>query len=94
MAENRMADGRLAELPRHRDMLRMIEVPVAEEDDLPLQEGVAYLLHLIWRQRLGEIDAADLRADVKSERYNFDVLFCRGTRSWLRQRHRFLVTFD
>ena len=94
MAENGVADGRFAELPRHRDMLRMIEVLVAEKDDLPLQEGVAYLLHLLRGQRLGEVDAADLRTDVKSERHDFDVLFCRGTRSWLRQRHRFLLTFD
>ena len=73
MAEHGMADRRLAELARHRDMLRMIEVLVAEEDDLPFQEGVPHLLHLLRRQRLGQIHAADFRADMQGQRYDFDA---------------------
>ena len=35
MAENGVADGRLAELAGHRNMLRMVEMLPAEEHDLP-----------------------------------------------------------
>src|SRR5437764_8446875 len=66
---------------------------VDEVNLLLLHSGVTTLLHLVRRQRLAEIDAADLRTDVKSERYDFDVLFSRGTGSRLRQRHRFLPRF-
>ena len=64
MAEHGVADRRLAELPRHRDVLSMIEMLVAEEDDFPLEEGVAHFLHLLRRQRFGQIDAADFRAPI------------------------------
>ncbi len=74
MAEHGVADRRLAELPRHRDLLRMIEMLVAEEDDLPFQESVAHLLHLRRRQRLGQIDTADFRTDMQGQRYDFDAL--------------------
>ena len=47
MAEHGMADRRLAELARHRDVLRMIEMLAAEEHDLPFQEGVTHLLQLL-----------------------------------------------
>ena len=50
MAEHGMADGRLAELARHRHVLRVIEMLSAKEDDLPLQEGIAHLLQLVRRQ--------------------------------------------
>ena len=46
MAEDGMADRRLAELAGHRDMLRMIEVLASEERDLPFQEGGAHILQL------------------------------------------------
>jgi hypothetical protein len=69
-------DRRLAELPRHRDVLRVIEMLVAKEDDLPLQEGVAHLLHLRRRQRLGQIDATDFRTDMQGQRYDFDASRC------------------
>ena len=73
MAEHRMADGRFAELAGHRDMLRMIEVLAAEEDDFPFQKGIADLSHLLRRQRLAEIDTPDLRADVQRQGDNFDI---------------------
>ena len=74
MAEHGMADRRLAELARHRDMLCVVEMLVAEEHDLPFQEGVADLIHLLRRQGLFEIDAADLGADVQRQRDDFDML--------------------
>ena len=73
MAEHGVTDRRLAELPRHRDVLRMIEMLVAKEDDLPFQEGVAHLLHLLRRQRLGQIDTTDFRTDMQGQRYDFDA---------------------
>ena len=73
MAEHGMADRRLAELARHRDVLRVIEMLVAEEDDLPFQEGVAHLLHLLRRQGLAEIDAADFRTDMQRQRDDLDI---------------------
>ena len=80
MAEHGVTDRRLAELPRHRDVLRMIEMLVAEEDDLPFQEGVAHLLHLLRRQRPGQIDTANFRTDMQRQRYDFDVLWRLGRR--------------
>jgi hypothetical protein len=82
MAEHGMTDGRLAELPRHRDMLRMVEVLAAEEHDLPLQEGVTHLLQLFGWQRPAEIDAADLRADVQRQRDNLDIGIRAGGVLW------------
>jgi len=55
------------------DVLRMIEMLVSKEDDLPFQEGVAHLLHLLLRQRLGQIDTADFRTDMQGQRYDFDA---------------------
>jgi hypothetical protein len=49
MAEHGMADRRLAELAGHRDMLRMIKVLASEEHDLPFQESLADLIHLLRR---------------------------------------------
>jgi hypothetical protein len=72
MAEHGMADRRFAEPARHRDMLCVIEMLVAEENDLPFQKGVANLIHLLRRQGLFEIDAADLGANVQRQRDDFD----------------------
>jgi hypothetical protein len=73
MAEHGMTDRRLAELPCHRHVLRVIEVLVAEKHDLPFEEGVAHLLHLLRRQRLLQIDAADFRTDVQGQRDDLDA---------------------
>ena len=73
MAEHGVADGRLAELAGHRDVLRMIEMLAAEEHDLPFQESVADLLHLLRRQGLAEVDAPDLRTDMQRQRDDFDI---------------------
>jgi hypothetical protein len=64
MAEHGVTDCRFAELPRHRDVLRVIEVLVAEEHDFPFQEGVAYRALLPREQWLFEIDAFDFGADM------------------------------
>ena len=79
MAEHRMTDRRLAELARHGDMLCVIEILVAKEDDLPLQESVPHRLQLLRRQRLGEIDASDLRADMQGsgERLRWALVYWR-----------------
>jgi hypothetical protein len=82
MAEHGMSDRRLAELAGHRDVLRMIEVLAAEEHDLPFQEGVTHLLQLFGWQRLAEIDAADLRADVQRQRDNLDIRIRAGGVLW------------
>jgi len=49
MAKYRMADGRFAKLPCHRDVLRVIEMLAQEEDDLPFQKGFADFLQLLGR---------------------------------------------
>ena len=76
MAEHGMPDRRLAELARHGNVLRVIEILFPEEDDLPLQERIPDRLQLFLRQRLAEIDASDLRTDVKGQRYDLDGLRC------------------
>ena len=72
MPEHRMTNRRFAELARHGDVLRVIEILVSKENDLPLQEGIPYCLQLLRRQLLGEIDATNLRTDVKSQGNDFD----------------------
>ena len=72
MPEHRMPDGGLAELARQRDMLRVIEMLVAEKHDLPFQESGANLFQLLGRQRPFEIDAADFRADMERQRHDLD----------------------
>ena len=82
MAEYGMADGRLAELAGHRDVLRMIEILVAEEHDFPFQESVTDLLQLFRRQGLAEIDAANFRPDVQRQRDDLDISVRAGARLW------------
>jgi hypothetical protein len=72
MAEHGMADRRLAELAGHRDMLCVVEMLVAEENNLPFQKGVADLIHLLRPEGLFEIDAADLGANVQRQWDDFD----------------------
>jgi len=72
MAEHGMPDGGLTELARHGDVLGVVEVLVAEEDHLPLEEGIPHRLHLVRRQPAGQVDAADFRADVKGQGYDVD----------------------
>jgi hypothetical protein len=57
---------------------------IAEEDDFPFQEGPANLLQLVWRQRLGEIDAANFRSDMEREGHDFDRALRPGIRALLR----------
>jgi hypothetical protein len=45
---------------------------VAEENNLPFQKRVAYLLHLLRRQSFLKIDATDLRADVQRQGNDLD----------------------
>ena len=52
MAEDGVADRRLAELPCHGDMLRVIQLLPAEENHLPFQERVPHVLQLCRRKRL------------------------------------------
>ena len=72
MAEDGVADGRLAELARHGYVLRVIEMLATKEHHLPFQEGVPHLLQLRGCQWSGEIDAADLGANMQGKRRNFD----------------------
>src|SRR4051794_27117801 len=67
-------------------MLCMIEILVTEEDDLPLQEGIAHCLQLFGRERLAEIHAADLRTDMQGQRNDFDRLRAVAARHRLTRR--------
>jgi len=53
----------LAEQPAEREMLLRRDVLVAEEDDEVFGERAVDFVERAVRQRLSEIDAADLRAD-------------------------------
>jgi hypothetical protein len=52
-----------AELPRERRMLVAVQVLVAEENDLVLQDGGPNVVPHGVAQRVPEIHAPDLRAD-------------------------------
>ena len=81
--EHRMPDGRLAKLTRQRDMLRVVEMLAAEEDDLPFQERRANLFQLLRRKGPGEIDPTDFRADMECHRHDFDRAVRPGGRALL-----------
>jgi hypothetical protein len=76
MPEHRMTDGRFAELARHGDVLRVIEILVPKENDLPLQESVPHHFQLLRRQRLGEVNAFDLCTDMESQGNDFGGFQC------------------
>ena len=74
-------DVQLAEQPAEAEMLGRREVLVAEEDDQVLRQRAVQLVHRPVGQRLGEIDAADLRTDDGRElvhRHGFIGLRRRG----------------
>jgi hypothetical protein len=50
----------------------VIEVLVAEEHDLPFQEGVSCRFQLLRRQWPGQVNASDFRTYMKSERKHLD----------------------
>lgn len=74
MPEHRVADRRLAELRGERDVLLVREELFAEENHAPFQQCVADRGDLRRGQRLGQVDAANLRADVGGQRNHVDRL--------------------
>jgi hypothetical protein len=73
MAEHGVADRAFAELPCHRDMLRVIQILPAEKHHFPLQEGVPHRVQLRGRERFLQIDSADLGANVQRQRGDDDA---------------------
>ena len=74
-----LADGRLADMGAERakiaaepDLIVEADLLIAEKDHLVLDEGLVQLLDLIVRQRLGQIDIADFRADMRRNRLDRD----------------------
>ena len=67
-------DVQLAEQPAEGEVLVGRDVLVAEEDDEVLGERAVDLVQLAVRQRLGEIDAGDLRADDRRQLVDGDRL--------------------
>jgi hypothetical protein len=67
-----MRGGHLAELAPECDVLLATQVLVAEEHDLPLQEGGADLRHERGVERQAEVDAVDLGAGVARQRPDVD----------------------
>ena len=51
VAVEHVADGRVAETPRERDVLRVVEVLIAEEHDLPPQQRRPDRFDGMFRQR-------------------------------------------
>jgi hypothetical protein len=71
-------DVQLAEQPAEGHVLVGRDVLVAEEDDGILGERAMQLVLLAVRQRLGEIDAGDLRADDRRQLVDGDGLVGRS----------------
>src|SRR6202140_2841692 len=65
-AADMLADG--AEIAAEPDVVVKADLLVAKEYLLVLNERLVQLLDLIVRQRPGQIDFADLRADVRRQR--------------------------
>ena len=65
---------RLAEIADEALMRRKIDLLVAEENDAVRDDGVVYFLHLPVGQRLGEVDIADLGADMRRRRRDGDCV--------------------
>ena len=57
----------LAELPREGDLGHVVEVLVAEEDDLVREQRLPDLRDDLRGERPGDVDAGDLRPDVPGE---------------------------
>ena len=64
----------LAEQPAERDVRVGRDVLVAEKDDGILGERAVQLVLLAVRQRLGQVDAVDLRADDRRQLVDSDGL--------------------
>jgi hypothetical protein len=88
-----MADRRFPELPRQGYMLRVVEMLPSKEDNLPLQKRLADLAQLVLRQRLGEVNPADFRADMQRERCYVDRSRCVGTATLAKRRGHLLAPF-
>jgi hypothetical protein len=67
-------DVQLAEMTGQSHVLRQVDRLVAKEDHAEFRERVMQLLDLAVRERPGEIDVADLRADMGRERVDADGL--------------------
>ena len=65
-----MADRRLTERTRERDVLRVIEVLIAKEHDFPLAQRRPDFFRGLRRQRLLEIDTEELGAREDGHRPN------------------------
>jgi hypothetical protein len=66
-------DLQVTEAPAERHMARTIEpVLIAEEDHLPLQQGLPDLLDRVVGEVVGQVDTADLGADRHRHRVDGD----------------------
>ena len=65
-------DVQLAETPRKGDLLRGGEALIAEHDHRVIEESLLNLGEEPVVDRLGQIDTADLGADVRGERGDFE----------------------
>lgn len=81
----RMGVGQLAELTAERDLGRVVQLLVAEENHLVLVQGVLQVLDRVFVERLGNVDIRDIRTDVTCDRTHGDGLFLdSGHRQFLR----------
>jgi len=58
-------DVQLAEIAREAPVLLQVDRLLAEEDDAVPAERILQSLHLLGRERLPEVDADDLRPDMR-----------------------------
>ena len=72
MSKDRMSDRQLPELSGKCNVLTMIEMLFTEEDDFPLQEGIANFLDHVRREWAGQIDATNLGTDKNRKRPYLD----------------------
>src|SRR5436309_14831002 len=70
----RRMDRQLAEQTAERLMLIMRQVLVAEENDKVFHQRAVHLLELLIAERAGQIDPADLCADMWRQLFDFDGL--------------------
>src|SRR5262245_33323627 len=62
----------LAEMARDPDLVLKTYFLIAEEDHLIARESVMQLLDLLVAKRLGQVDVADLGADMRARRNGSD----------------------
>src|SRR5271166_1255655 len=74
LADGRLADmlAELTEIAGNADLILEADLLIAEEDDLIARERVVQLLDLLVGKRTGQVDGADLGADMRARRCGGD----------------------